>query len=214
MGKATDLSPFGKGVIVGARLAGASISKMANLTLFSKADILKHFKSWNQNPQFFSRRRNCGSITVFQERDRRRFRRITLNLARTRRNHKSILPYLHYARVWWKYPNKGHVLYHGSDALIFLESKQTAIRYLDILADQEQPSRLHFYPDDDGHFMDGNATIHRARSVQNWLAEHQSDLRKIPLTPHSQDINPVENVWDIAEKHIQQHSPLPSHLQD
>ena len=47
MGKTTDLSPFEKELIVGARLAGASISKMAGLTRFSKAAISKDFKSWN-----------------------------------------------------------------------------------------------------------------------------------------------------------------------
>ena len=80
MGKTTDISPFEKGLKglfgKGARLAEASISKTADLTGFSKAAISKVFKSWNQIPQSFSRRRNCGSNTVFQERDRRRLRRI------------------------------------------------------------------------------------------------------------------------------------------
>ena len=47
MEKTTNLSPFEKGFIVGARLTGVSISKKADLTRFSKAVISKVFKSWN-----------------------------------------------------------------------------------------------------------------------------------------------------------------------
>ena len=36
----------------------------------------KVFKSWNQNPQSFSRRRNYGSSAVFKQHDRRHSRRI------------------------------------------------------------------------------------------------------------------------------------------
>ncbi|GFV99717.1 hypothetical protein TNCV_5080771 [Trichonephila clavipes] len=35
--------------------------------------------------------------------------------------------------------------------------------------------------------MDENATVHRARSVQNLFAEHQSDLQHLPCPPHSLD---------------------------
>ncbi|GFX72411.1 transposable element Tcb1 transposase [Trichonephila clavipes] len=62
--------------------------------------------------------------------------------------------------------------WHGSDVLVFLEGKQTAMRYLDILADQAHPEMLHFYLNDNEYFMDGNLTIHRARIVQHWCAEH------------------------------------------
>ena len=43
MGKTTDFSPFKEGLTVGARLAGALISKMADLTGFLKAAISKVF---------------------------------------------------------------------------------------------------------------------------------------------------------------------------
>ena len=82
MGKTTDLSPFEKQLIVGARLAGASISKTADLTGFSKAAKSKVFKSWNENPQSFSKRRYCDSSPVFQERDRYRLRRIVCGFLR------------------------------------------------------------------------------------------------------------------------------------
>ncbi|GFX74937.1 uncharacterized protein TNCV_1845091 [Trichonephila clavipes] len=104
----------------------------------------------------------------------------------------SILPYLQGARVWREYM----IMFcrNGSDALVVLEDKSTATKYLDILADQVHPTMLHFYPDGDGYFIDSNAAIHRARSVQNWFAEHQSAFQHLPSPPHNPNLNPIANV--------------------
>ncbi|GFV43062.1 uncharacterized protein TNCV_1458911 [Trichonephila clavipes] len=73
----------------------------------------------------------------------------------------------------------GEMLYrHGKGALVFLEGKQAAMGSLDILADHL--AMLHFYPDGEGYFMEDNATMYRARSVQDWFAEHHSDLQHFP----------------------------------
>ena len=88
------------------------------------------------------------------------------------------------------------------------------MRYLDILANRVHPAMLHFYPNDDGYFMDDNAPMHRARIVQNWFAEHQSDFQHLSWPQHSPNLNPIENVWDMVERCIRKHSLLPSNLQD
>ena len=62
------------------------------------------------------------------------------------------------------------------------------MRYLDILADQVHLAMSPFYSDDDGYFMDDNAPIHRARSVQNWFAEHQSNFQHLSWPLHSPDL--------------------------
>ena len=49
--------------------------------------------------------------------------------------------------------------WYGSGFLVLLEVKQTAMQYLDILADQVHPAMLQFYSESDGYFMDDNATI-------------------------------------------------------
>ena len=83
-----------------------------------------------------------------------------------------------------------------------------------ILVDQVHSAMLHYYPDGDGYFMDDNAPIHRARSVQNWFAEHQPDFQHLSWPTHIPDLNPIENVWGTVERRIRQFSPLPSNLQD
>ena len=87
------------------------------------------------------------------------------------------------------------------------------MRYLDILADQVHLAMSPFYSDDDGYFMDDNAPIHRARSIQNWFAEHQCYFQHLSWPSHSSDRNPIKNVWDMAERRIRHHSLLPSNLQ-
>lgn len=66
--------------------------------------------------------------------------------------------------------------WYKSGALLFLEGKQTSIGYLDILVDQAQSAMLHFHPDGNGHVMDDNPHVHRAKNVGNRLADHQSDF--------------------------------------
>ena len=104
--------------------------------------------------------------------------------------------------------------WYGSGPLVLLEGKQTAMKYLDILADQVHPAMLHFYSEGDEYFMDDNATIHRARIVRDWFNEHQSDFQQLPWPPQSPELYPIENVWDMLERRIRQQSPLPSNLQD
>ncbi|GFX45549.1 hypothetical protein TNCV_2740861 [Trichonephila clavipes] len=72
--------------------------------------------------------------------------------------------------IWSKF------CWYRSDALVcvFFEDEKTAIRCLDILADQVHPAVLHFYPDGEGYLIDDIAIIHRARSVQNCFVEHLS----------------------------------------
>ncbi|GFU52903.1 hypothetical protein TNCV_1142151 [Trichonephila clavipes] len=72
----------------------------------------------------------------------------------------------------WRLLIWGMFFWSISHALMFLEDKQTVMRYLDIMADQMHPAMWHFYPASDGYFMNDNATIHRTRSVQSWFVEH------------------------------------------
>ena len=65
-----------------------------------------------------------------------------------------------------------------------------------------------------GYFMDDYAPIHWARSAQNRFAKHQCDFQHLSWSPHSPDLNPIENVWNMVKRCIRQHSPLPCNLQD
>ncbi|GFX75729.1 uncharacterized protein TNCV_2237021 [Trichonephila clavipes] len=89
---------------------------------------------------------------------------------------------------------------HRSGDLVFLDSKQTVMRYLDVLADQVHFTMLNFYPDD----LKGNYTSWQMCSAD------QSDLQQILWTPQGPDLNLMENVWGAVERHIREHSFLSS----
>ncbi|GFX82120.1 hypothetical protein TNCV_2707501 [Trichonephila clavipes] len=94
--------------------------------------------------------------------------------------------------------------WQGSGPLVFLEDKQTTMRYIEILEDQVHTAILCFYSAGDGYLMDGYATMQRARSVQNWFTEQ----------PHILDVSSIENEWYWWKDKPAAHFPLPFYLQD
>ncbi len=76
MGKKGDLSDFERGMVVGARRAGLSISKTADLLGFSRKTIARVYRKWSEKEKIFSERQLCRLKCLLDVRGQRRMGRL------------------------------------------------------------------------------------------------------------------------------------------
>lgn len=76
MGKGKDLSSFERGMIVGARLAGASYKKTAIISGRSKSVVIRAVQDWVKKSKTTASREKCGRKQKIDSRGRRRLVRI------------------------------------------------------------------------------------------------------------------------------------------
>ncbi len=71
MEKKGDLSDFERGMVVGARRAGLSISKTAGLLRFSRTTISRVYREWSEKEKISCERQLCGRKCLVDVRGQR-----------------------------------------------------------------------------------------------------------------------------------------------
>ena len=91
----------------------------------------------------------------------------------------------------------------GVGSLKVVNDRLNSQKYVELISDtlEEDGRRLcgeHYVFQQDG------ATCHTARATKAWFAEHDIPLMD-PWPPQSADLNPIEHVWDVIKRNLEQH---------
>ncbi len=58
------------------------------------------------------------------------------------------------------------------------------------------------YPCSNGYFQQDNAPCHKAKILSDWFLENDNEFTLLKWPPHSPDLNPIEQLWDVVEWEI------------
>ncbi|GBN57732.1 hypothetical protein AVEN_130996-1, partial [Araneus ventricosus] len=188
MQKRNDLSDVQKGMIIGFRAKGGSISETVNFVNCSRAAVVKVYRAWQYGTIQNQRRGTCGAPRAIDDRGERRLRRFV------RANRRATVEQLT-AQM-----NQGatkSILNNGS---------------ANVAAHGPPPYMRIIFPQNDGIYQQDNAKCHTARSVCAWFEEHQDEFTVLPWPGNSPDLNPIENLWDHLDRVVRAMDPQPRNL--
>jgi transposase len=101
----------------------------------------------------------------------------------------------------------GFITYDGTGLLIRCSNRMNAEEYINVLNEAAIQCASE---DFDLVFMQDNAPIHRARSVDTWMSLNSIEI--LPWPAYSPDLNPIENLWAYMKDKINKLEQPPSNL--
>ncbi|GBM97306.1 hypothetical protein AVEN_27072-1 [Araneus ventricosus] len=189
MQKRSDLSDIQKGMIIGFRAKGGSISEMANFVNCSRAAVVKVYRALQYGTIQNQRRGTCRAPRAIDDRGERRLRRCV------RANRRATVEQL-----------TAQMNRRATKSVSSTTVQRTLLRM------GLHPYMRIIFPQNDGIYQQDNARCHTARSVCAWFEEHQDEFTVLPCPANSPDLNPIENMWDHLHRVVRAMDPQPRNL--
>lgn len=74
--------------------------------------------------------------------------------------------------------------------------------YLNIIAQQLHPYMASAFPTGNGIFQQDNTPCHKAHTALEWFLKHNAGFQLMLRPLNSPDLNPIERISDVMERHI------------
>ena len=92
-------------------------------------------------------------------------------------------------------------VYDGVGTLTAVDGNINSAKYIDILDRNLWPVVVWYFEGKEHLFMDDNAAVHRAHTVENY--KHQNEVTSMEWPAQSPDLNTIENIWVYMKKELQ-----------
>ena len=95
--------------------------------------------------------------------------------------------------------------------LVLVEGTLNSDKYIELLDEYLLPFLIDLGMEN--HiFQADNAPCHASIKTKTWKEDNLIEI--LPWPAQSPDINPIENLWDILERRVRKHKPLPTNKND